>query len=74
MHVDGINVGSCEKCSKPVLPHHACKNCGSYKGRTAVDTSRDAERALKKAQAHTHAPAAEEAKAEKKEKKEEASK
>ncbi len=62
MHVNGLNLGTCDKCKKPVLSHHACKNCGSYNGRVAVDTSRGTERALKKA--HTHAPVAKDAKEE----------
>jgi len=27
----------CPKCSKPILPHHACKACGYYKGEEVID-------------------------------------
>jgi len=27
----------CQKCSKPVLPHSVCWNCGYYKGREVID-------------------------------------
>jgi large subunit ribosomal protein L32 len=27
----------CEQCGEYKLPHHACKNCGSYKGRTVLN-------------------------------------
>ena len=30
----GLN--ACPKCKKPVKPHYACKNCGTYKGREVV--------------------------------------
>ena len=30
------NVISCPKCREPILPHTVCKNCGTYKKRTAV--------------------------------------
>lgn len=23
----------CPKCKEPVLPHHACAHCGTYRGR-----------------------------------------
>ncbi|MBX6352248.1 MAG: 50S ribosomal protein L32 [Thermoflavifilum sp.] len=26
----------CPQCGEYKLPHHVCKNCGSYKGRTVV--------------------------------------
>ena len=30
-------LGLCPKCSKPVLPHTACQNCGYYKGEEVID-------------------------------------
>lgn len=27
------SVNSCPKCKADVKPHHACSNCGTYKGR-----------------------------------------
>ena len=38
----------CDKCKQAVLPHRACKVCGFYKGRTAVDTTRDSMRLAKR--------------------------
>lgn len=29
--------GGCPKCSKPILGHRACTNCGFYKGREVVN-------------------------------------
>lgn len=28
----------CPECGEPKLPHHACKHCGAYKGRTVIET------------------------------------
>jgi len=27
----------CLKCGQPVLPHQACRNCGTYKNREVID-------------------------------------
>ena len=35
------NLTTCPECGEATLPHHACPNCGSYKGRTIVDTEED---------------------------------
>ncbi|MFB5191538.1 50S ribosomal protein L32 [Alicyclobacillus fastidiosus] len=29
-------LGTCPQCGEYKLPHHACKNCGTYKGRTVI--------------------------------------
>lgn len=31
------NFSLCPKCKTPVLPHHACLNCGYYKERQVID-------------------------------------
>ncbi|MFA6533982.1 MAG: 50S ribosomal protein L32 [Patescibacteria group bacterium] len=31
-----LKLAVCSHCRKPVLPHHACANCGYYDGRLAV--------------------------------------
>ncbi len=31
------NLTECPQCHQPKLPHHACPNCGYYKGRQAVE-------------------------------------
>ncbi|MFA4890254.1 MAG: 50S ribosomal protein L32 [Candidatus Paceibacterota bacterium] len=33
----GIVLLKCKKCSEPVQPHIACKNCGTYKGKEVID-------------------------------------
>lgn len=31
-------VNECPECGEPKQPHRACPSCGSYKGRTAIET------------------------------------
>ena len=31
----------CPQCGATKAPHHACKSCGSYKGRTVIETDED---------------------------------
>ena len=33
------DVTSCPECGEARLPHHACPECGVYKGRNVNDTS-----------------------------------
>ncbi|MDY6881994.1 MAG: 50S ribosomal protein L32 [Desulfatiglans sp.] len=35
------NTTTCPHCHEPVLPHHVCLECGSYKGRTIIKTEED---------------------------------
>ena len=30
------NVIECPNCGEPVLPHHVCKACGHYSGRSVI--------------------------------------
>ncbi len=39
--IDGLNLTTCSECGEATEPHHACPSCGSYKGRTVVDTDED---------------------------------
>jgi large subunit ribosomal protein L32 len=32
------NVSHCPQCHEPVLPHHVCLQCGTYKGETIIKT------------------------------------
>lgn len=32
-----LGVTKCLKCGQPILPHQACRNCGTYKGREVLD-------------------------------------
>jgi len=36
-YIKSVRLSLCSKCKKPVLPHTACLNCGSYKGREVVN-------------------------------------
>ena len=36
-----INTATCPQCGEAALPHHACPNCGYYKGRQVVETQED---------------------------------
>ena len=40
------SVAVCPKCGEPVMPHRACKACGSYNGRQvlAVEAEKDTKR------------------------------
>lgn len=31
-----VKLNACPNCGEAILPHTACKKCGSYKGREAV--------------------------------------
>ena len=32
---------TCPDCGEPIQPHHACPQCGTYKGRQVIDTKED---------------------------------
>ncbi len=36
-----ISITSCAQCGEPKRPHHLCLSCGTYKGRTLMDTDED---------------------------------
>jgi large subunit ribosomal protein L32 len=35
------SLSTCPDCSEPVLPHHACPSCGSYKGRQVTNVEKE---------------------------------
>jgi len=37
--LDEKEIQSCVKCKQPVLPHIACKVCGTYKNREVIKVS-----------------------------------
>jgi large subunit ribosomal protein L32 len=37
-HVNLPKPASCPQCHEPVLPHHVCPQCGTYKGRQIIET------------------------------------
>ena len=55
-----VNASVCPKCGEAIISHQTCKNCGSYKGRVILDTGKQAERVIRKAQARKDAPQVEE--------------
>jgi large subunit ribosomal protein L32 len=32
---------NCPQCNEPRLPHRVCRNCGTYRGRTVIETDED---------------------------------
>ena len=32
------NITTCPQCGEAKLSHHACSSCGTYKGRTIIET------------------------------------
>lgn len=30
------NLTTCSQCHEPVLPHHVCTECGTYRGKTIL--------------------------------------
>ena len=31
------NLAACPKCGEPVMPHRACRSCGTYKNKVVVE-------------------------------------
>lgn len=44
-----IQLSLCPKCSQPILPHTACPNCGTYKGREVIDVLKRLDKKERKA-------------------------
>ena len=42
------SVSVCPKCGEPVMPHRACKACGSYNGRQVLAAKADEGRKCKR--------------------------
>jgi len=41
---DGLGTpvsSKCPQCDAPKLPHRVCPNCGSYRGRTVIETDEE---------------------------------
>lgn len=36
--ISAPNVTTCPQCGEAALPHHACPNCGTYRGRKVMET------------------------------------
>jgi len=41
-------IGICPRCGQPVLPHHACLNCGYYKDKMVIDVFKKLEKRERK--------------------------
>lgn len=59
-------LGTCTKCKAPTIPHRTCLNCGTYKGRVVIDTTRAMARTVARAKAKAPAAPVKEEKKEKK--------
>ena len=35
-HIKLPNPTLCPQCQEPILPHHVCLQCGTYKGKTII--------------------------------------
>ncbi len=38
-------LGKCPNCGKAVMPHRVCQNCGQYRGRVILDTTKKIKKA-----------------------------
>ena len=34
--LSGANLSRCSSCGAPIMPHHACLACGTYKGKAVL--------------------------------------
>ena len=42
-----VNLIDCPKCKQKTLNHHACKNCGYYKGKKILDLNKEVDKITK---------------------------
>ncbi len=35
----GPNVATCTQCGEPTMQHHACPECGAYRGKNVLEKS-----------------------------------
>jgi large subunit ribosomal protein L32 len=40
-HAKMPNPARCPQCHEPVLPHHVCLECGSYRGKTLIEAEEE---------------------------------
>ncbi|MFA5061551.1 MAG: 50S ribosomal protein L32 [Patescibacteria group bacterium] len=45
------NATVCPKCKHPVMPHHACAFCGTYRGRQVFNVDKRTSRSTRRAKA-----------------------
>lgn len=39
--IEAPNITECPECGEAKLPHHACPECGSYRGRNILESEED---------------------------------
>ncbi len=37
LRAEAIQTNECKACGSPVIPHRACKSCGTYKGKQVIN-------------------------------------
>ncbi len=42
-----VNLVDCPNCKQKMLNHHACRNCGQYRGRKVLDMGKEMEKITK---------------------------
>jgi large subunit ribosomal protein L32 len=42
-----VNLIECPGCKQKMMNHHACPNCGKYKGRQVIDMSKEVDKITK---------------------------
>ena len=57
-----VALSVCAKCKKAIQPHRACGFCGHYGDKKVLDTARESERTLRRAQVQAQAKPETEAK------------
>ena len=40
-HLSKPATSTCPQCGAPKRPHHVCASCGTYKGRTIIETDEE---------------------------------
>lgn len=49
-----MKFATCAKCKSAILPHTACPNCGTYKGRVVIDVMKGVDKKKSRDTAKTH--------------------
>lgn len=41
-------INTCSQCQEPVLPHHVCTSCGTYKGKQVLEIKSKGDKSARK--------------------------